>query len=229
MKYHLIIFFIITAFYAMGQNEQSNTDGANLEKYAAANKNLKPPSKNEKRIVFMGNSITEFWPYNDTTFFKNNGYINRGISGQTTPQMLVRFRPDVIALHPDVVVILAGINDIAQNTGPIALEDVMGNIVTMAQMAHFNKIKVVLCSVLPAIDFDWRRGLEPADKIIRLNSMIKSYCDENDIVFVDYWSNMQDGHKGMDKKYSDDGVHPNLAGYKIMEPLVQEGIGKALK
>jgi len=229
MKYHFIIFFILTSFLAMGQNEQSNTDWANLEKYAAANKNLKPPSKNEKRIVFMGNSITEFWPYNDTTFFKINGYINRGISGQTTPQMLVRFRPDVIALHPDVVVILAGINDIAQNTGPIALEDVMGNIVTMAQLAHINKIKVVLCSVLPAIDFDWRRGLEPADKIIRLNSMIKSYCYENDIVFVDYWSNMQDGHKGLDKKYSDDGVHPNLNGYKVMEPLVQEGIGKALK
>ena len=229
MKYHFIIFFILTSFLAMGQNEQSNTDWANLEKYAAANKNLMSPSKNEKRIVFMGNSITEFWPYNDTTFFKINGYINRGISGQTTPQMLVRFRPDVIALHPDVVVILAGINDIAQNTGPIALEDVMGNIVTMAQLAHINKIKVVLCSVLPAIDFDWRRGLEPADKIIRLNSMIKSYCYENDIVFVDYWSNMQDGHKGLDKKYSDDGVHPNLAGYKIMGPLVQEGIRKALK
>jgi lysophospholipase L1-like esterase len=143
----------------------------------------------------MGNSITEFWPYNDTTFFESNGYINRGISGQTTPQMLVRFRPDVIALHPDVVVILAGINDIAQNTGPIALEHIMGNIATMAQLAQINKIKVVLCSVLPAIDFNWRPGLEPADKIIRLNSMIKSYCDENDIVYVDYWSNMQDGHK----------------------------------
>jgi lysophospholipase L1-like esterase len=229
MKYHLIIFFIITAFCAMGQNEQSNTDWANLEKYAADNKNLKPPSKKEKRIVFIGNSITEFWPYSGDTFFESNGYINRGISGQTTPQMLVRFRPDVIDLHPDVVVILAGVNDIAENTGPITLEDVFGNIATMVQLAHSNKIKVVLCSVLPALDFDWRPGLEPADKIIRLNSMIKSYCDENDIVYVDYWSNMQDGHKGLDKKYSDDGVHPNLAGYKVMGPLVQEGIRKALK
>jgi lysophospholipase L1-like esterase len=229
MKFHLILIFIFTALHVMGQNEQSNTDWANLEKYAAANKDLKPPSKKEKRVVFMGNSITEFWPYNDTTFFKSNGYVNRGISGQTTPQMLVRFRPDVIALHPGVVVILAGINDIAQNTGPIALEDVFGNIATMVQLAQVNKIKVVLCSVLPAIDFNWRPGLEPADKIIRLNSMIKSYCIENDIVYVDYWTAMQDGHKGLDKKYSEDGVHPNLTGYKVMEPLVQEGIRKALK
>jgi lysophospholipase L1-like esterase len=229
MKFHFAILFIITAFHAMGQNEQSKTDWANLEKYAAANKSLPPLSKNEKRIVFMGNSITEFWPYHDTTFFKTNGYVNRGISGQTTTQMLVRFRPDVIALHPDVVVILAGINDIAQNTGPITLEDIFGNIVSMVQLARFNTIKVVLCSVLPALDFNWRPGLEPADKIIRLNAMLKSYCDENHFVYVDYWSTMQDGHKGLDKKYSDDGVHPNLTGYKIMEPLVQEGIKAAMK
>ena len=228
MKNHIVLLFMVITSNVMGQNEQSTTDWANLEKYAAANNNLMPPSKKDVRIVFMGNSITEFWDQADS-FFINNHYINRGISGQTTPQMLIRFRPDVIDLHPSVVVILAGVNDIAQNTGPIALEDVFGNIVSMVQLAKSNNIKVVLSSVLPAIDFFWRPGLEPADKIIRLNAMIKSYCDENHIVYVDYWSKMQDGHKGLDKKYSEDGVHPNLAGYKTMEPLVQEGIQRALK
>jgi lysophospholipase L1-like esterase len=227
MKNIFIFFSIFISINAMCQNDQSKTDWVNLNKYSIANKNLKPRLKGEKRIVFMGNSITEFWQYADSGFFSGS-YIDRGISGQTTPQMLVRFRSDVIALHPSVVVILAGINDIAENTGPIALEDVFGNIVSMAQLAEMNKIKVVLSSVLPAYDFPWRHGLAPAEKIIRLNAMIESYCRKNKIVYVDYYSNMVDERKGLDKRFTDDGVHPTIAGYKVMEPLVEQAIKKAL-
>lgn len=228
MKIYIILVLIFISLQVMGQNEQSKTDWANLEKYALENQNLKPLSKGENRIIFMGNSITESWMYFDSAFFRLNGYINRAIGGQTTPQMLVRFRPDVIALKPSVVVMLAGINDIAQNTGPIAIEDIFGNIVSMAQLAKINNSKVVLSSVLPAIDFPWRPGLEPADKIVRLNGMIRAYCIENNIVYVDYYSKMVDEQGGLLKIYSDDGVHPTIAGYKVMEPLVQDAIRQAL-
>jgi len=229
MNKFFLAFLILIASKAIGQNEQSKTDWANLNRYAAENKKLMTPSKNEKRIVFMGNSITEGWLYTDSSFFLNKPYINRGISGQTTPQMLVRFRQDVIALKPAAVVILAGINDIAENTGPIALEAVFGNIVSMAELARANHIKVILSSVLPALDFPWRPGMEPAEKVIRLNAMIKAYCTQQKIVYVDYYTNMVDEQKGLPKKYSDDGVHPTLAGYKVMEPLVEKAIQLALK
>lgn len=229
MKNLIFLILVLISFSARGQNDQSKTDWANLKKYAAENKSLRPASKKEKRVVFMGDSITEFWKYTDSSFFSDNPYIDRGISGQTTPQMLVRFRPDVIALNPSVVVILAGINDIAENTGPIALEDIFGNIVSMAQLARFNKIKVVISSVLPAYDFPWRRGLNPAEKVIRLNAMLQSYCTENHIVYVDYFSKMADEKNGLAGKFSGDGVHPNLTGYKVMEPLVQDAINLALK
>jgi lysophospholipase L1-like esterase len=176
----------------------------------------------------MGNSITESWKLIDSNFFIGKPYINRGISGQTTPQMLVRFRPDVIALEPSIVVILAGINDIAENTGPIALNDIYGNIISMVQLAKVNKIKVVVSSVLPANAFPWRPGIKPAEKIIMLNMMLSAYCKTKNIVYVDYYSKMVDDQKGLDKKFSEDGVHPNLAGYKIMEPLVEHAIKKAL-
>jgi lysophospholipase L1-like esterase len=229
MKNHILLILVLSAINAMGQNDQLKTDWANLGKYAAVNKSLKPPSKKEKRVVFMGDSITELWKYTDSSFFSDNPYIDRGISGQTTPQMLVRFRPDVIALKPSVVVILAGINDIAENTGPIALEDVFGNIVSMAQLARFNSIKVVISSVLPAYDFPWRRGVNPAGKVIRLNAMLRSYCAANNIEYVDYFSKMADEKNGLDVKFSGDGVHPNSTGYKVMEPLVQDAIQRALK
>lgn len=213
----------------LAQENQPTTDWGNLNKYADANKNLKSPMPSEKRIVFMGNSITESWLSIDESFFANKPYINRGIGGQTTPQMLIRFRQDVIDLNPAVVVILAGINDIAENTGHITQEQTFGNIVSMAELAKMNNIKVVLCSVLPAFDFPWRPGLEPAEKIVKLNAMIKAYCMKERIVYVDYYSNMVDERKGLDKRYTEDGVHPTLAGYKIMEPLVEEGILKALR
>ena len=143
--------------------------------------------------------------------------------------MLVRFRPDVINLKPAVVVILAGINDIAENTGPTTLETIFGNIVSMAELAKANHIKVILSSVLPALDFPWRPGLQPANKIIRLNSMIKSYCRQNKIIYVDYFSKMADGQNGLRKDLSEDGVHPTIAGYKVMEPLVEAAIKLATK
>jgi lysophospholipase L1-like esterase len=228
MKYFITLFFLIISSRAMGQIDQTNADWANLKRYASENKSLPPPSPDERRIVFMGNSITEFWKMTDSAFFANNSFINRGISGQTTPQMLIRFRPDVIALRPTVVVILAGINDIAENTGPIPLEDVFGNIVSMAQLAQSNGIRVVLSSVLPALDFPWRQGLRPAEKIIRLNTMIKTYCHGNGLVYLDYYSSMVDEKKGLDRKFAEDGVHPNLAGYRVMEPLLLEAVDRAM-
>lgn len=229
MKFLIMTLALLPAFQSFGQQDQLRTDWANLQKYAAANRALQAPAKNEKRVVFMGDSITEGWIKADSSFFSNNPFIDRGISGQTTPQMLVRFRPDVIALKPAAVVILAGINDIAENTGPLPLEDVFGNIVSMAELARANNIRVVLCSVLPAYDFPWRSGLNPAEKVVRLNEMIEAYCRKQHIVYVDYFTKMADERKGLPAKYAEDGIHPTPAGYRIMEELVREGIRKALK
>ena len=200
-----------------------------MTRYSAANKKLSTVLKKKKPVVFMGDSITEFWKSTDSSFFIPGYYIDRGISGQTTPQMLLRFRQDVIALKPSLVVILAGINDIAGNTGPISLEETLANIISMAGLARVHHIRVALCSVLPAYDFPWRPGLQPADKVIRLNRLIREYAQKNNLVYVDYYSAMADKNKGLDKKYTDDGVHPTLAGYKIMEPIVEKAIALALK
>jgi lysophospholipase L1-like esterase len=181
------------------------------------------------RVVFMGNSITEGWRVADSAFFIQNNYIDRGISGQTTPQMLIRFRPDVIDLKPAAVVILAGINDIAQNTGPMTLEETFGNIVSMAQLAKAANIKVIISSVLPAYDFPWRKGLQPAEKVVKLNAMLKKYALENKIIYLNYFDAMKDSRNGLPASLSEDGVHPNLAGYKIMEPLAVKAIAEALK
>lgn len=191
-------------------------DWANFSRYEAANKSVQTPSK----VVFMGNSITEGWWNTDSLFFKNNQFIGRGIGGQTTSQMLVRFRADVIKLKPKAVVILAGTNDIAQNNGYISPENILGNIISMAELAQANGIDVVLCSVLPAFDYGWRKGLEPAEKIVELNKMIKAYADGHHIVYVDYHSRLKDDRNGLPEKYSNDGVHPTLEGFKIMEEIL---------
>ena len=204
-----------------------HNDWPNLRKYQDENSKLPPPAPGENRVVFMGNSITEFWKANDPNYFTR--YINRGISGQTTPQMLVRFREDVINLKPAVVVILAGINDIAQNTGPIKLEDTFGNLVSMIELARAEHIKVVISSVLPANHFPWRPAIIPTEKVIALNKMLKDYADANKIVYLDYYTAMVDDQKGLPSTLSGDGVHPNLAGYKIMEPLAEKAIAEALK
>ena len=205
-----------------------HNDWANLARYAGDNSKLSPPAPGENRVIFMGNSITEFWKVSDSVYFSKN-YISRGISGQTTPQMLVRFREDVINLKPAVVVILAGINDIAQNTGPEKLEDVFGNIVSMVQLAQVSHIKVVMSSVLPANHFPWRPSIDPTEKVIQLNKMIKDYAEQNHIVYLDYYSAMVDDQRGLPKNLSNDGVHPTIAGYKIMEPLADKAIAEALK
>ena len=203
-------------------------DWANLSKYKEANESLSAPSEDEHRVVFMGNSITEGWVTARPDFFAENPYVGRGISGQTTPQMLIRMRPDVIDLHPSVVVILAGTNDIAGNTGPMTLEEIMGNIKSMAELADANGIKVVLSSVLPAFDYPWKPGLEPNIKIPKLNAMIEAYCHERGFVYLDYFSAMADERNGLPRKYAYDEVHPTEEGYAAMEPLVQEAIAKAL-
>ncbi len=210
-------------------NELNETnDWPNLRRYRSENAKLTPPSAKENRVVFMGNSITDGWIRVSPDFFKGKPYLDRGISGQTTPQMLVRFRQDVIDLHPKVVVILAGINDIAGNTGPSSVQMIEDNLESMAQLAKANGIKVVMCSVLPAYSFPWRRGIDPIQKIIDLNKWIKDFAQKHNFVYVDYYDAMVDERKGLPEKYSKDGVHPNAEGYRIMEPLVEKGIAKAL-
>lgn len=225
MKKYIIPAACLWAAFSSFSLLAQQKDWAQFGRYAEANKqvNIFP------KVVFMGNSITDNWWPADSLFFKDHQYLDRGISGQTTAEMLVRFRADVIDLKPQVVVILAGINDIAQNNGAIALQNVFGNIVSMAELAQANRIQVILCSVLPAYDFPWRPGLEPADKVMRLNGMIREYARKNEIPYVDYHSVLKDSRNGLPEKYSKDGVHPTLAGYKIMEDLVQEAIGKVLK
>jgi lysophospholipase L1-like esterase len=208
---------------------RSQQDWPNIRKYAEDNSKVPPPAPNEKRVVFMGNSITEFWKAYDSTFFTSRNYYNRGISGQTSPQMLVRFREDVINLKPAVVVILAGLNDIAENTGPSKLEDIFGNIVSMVQLAQTAHIKVVISSVLPANHLFWRPKISPAEKIIQLNKMLKDYATQNNIVYLDYYSAMVDTEKGLPKTLANDGVHPTLEGYKIMESLAEKAIAEAMK
>jgi lysophospholipase L1-like esterase len=203
-------------------------DWPNLNRFKSDNANLAVTLTNERRVVFMGNSITEGWIKIHPEFFAGKFYINRGISGQTTPQMLVRFRADVIKLKPKVVVILAGTNDIAGNTGPSTLEMIEDNIISMAQLAKANDIKVILCSVLPVYDYPWKPGLKPAEKIITLNKMIKAYADKSGMAYLDFFSAMVDERNGLKAEYSKDGVHPNDAGYKVMEPLTDKAIEKIL-
>ncbi|MFT4156032.1 SGNH/GDSL hydrolase family protein [Parafilimonas sp.] len=205
-----------------------HNDWANLSKYKDANTVLGLPAPGEKRIVFIGNSITEGWFATDSVFFTKNKYINRGIGGQTTPQMLVRFRADVISLKPAAVVILAGTNDIAGNTGPSTLEMIENNIASMADLAKAHHIRVILCAVLPVYDYPWKPGLQPAEKIETLNAWIKQYVANNDCLYADYWTPLADERKGMKAGYAKDGVHPTMAGYKIMEPIVQRAINEAL-
>lgn len=204
-------------------------DWADLNHFKEANSTVPELQDNENRIVFMGNSITIGWLNNRPEFFEGKPYINRGISGQTTPQMLIRFRQDVIDLNPKVVTILAGTNDIAGNTGPSTLEMIMDNIKGMAELAHANGIKVILSSTLPAYDYPWKPGLEPSGKIIALNKMIKEYAETNGHIYLDYFSAMVDERNGLPKKYAEDEVHPTVEGYKVMEPLVEAAIAEALK
>jgi len=222
--------------YQKSQLERTYNDWPFLAKFRDANALLPPPSSGEMRVVFMGDSITEGWGMKATAtspgrgeFFPGKPYLNRGISGQTTPQMLVRFRQDVVLLKPKVVVLLAGTNDIAENTGKETMEEIAGNITSMAELARANGIRVVLCSVLPASEFSWHKGLEPAPKIKALNAWIREYAAKNGFVYVDYYSPMANSEGGLKPELSPDGVHPNKAGYDIMAPLAEAGIAEALR
>jgi lysophospholipase L1-like esterase len=202
-------------------------DWAYIARYRDANRPLIADTT-RRRVVFMGDSITEGWA--QQSFIKDNPvYVGRGISGQTAPQMLVRFRSDVIALKPAVVHIMAGTNDIARNTGAETPEEIEGYIKSMVELALANRIKVVLASVPPAKDFYWHRGLEPAARIRALNDWLREYAAHRRVAYVDYWSVMATSDGAMKPEYSMDGVHPNAAGYEAMRPLAEAAIQSALQ
>jgi acyl-CoA thioesterase I len=202
-------------------------DFGDLEHFKAADAALGPPAAGEARVVFLGDSITQGWKLEES--FPGKAYVNRGISGETTPQMLVRFRQDVIDLRPKVVVILGGTNDLAGNTGPMTLKETEGNLESMVELARANGIGVVLCSVLPAFDFPWSPGLEPAPKIATLDAWLKDFAARTGIVYVDYYAAMRDERGGLPATLSGDGVHPLPSGYAVMAPLVEAGIERAEK
>ena len=210
------------------QQQRLLNDWADLGRYRDSNAKLPPPAPGEERVVFYGNSITEAWAPYFATEFPGKPYVGRGISGQTTPQLLVRFRQDVVALHPAVVVILAGTNDIAGNTGPSSLEMIEDNLASMTEIAHANNIRVVLSSVLPVYDYPWKRGLDPAPRIVALNTWIRDYAAKHDATYLDYYSALADDRGGMRAGTSRDGVHPTDAGYAIMAPLAERPIAEAL-
>ncbi len=200
-------------------------DWAQLERYRAANAAL--PASERGRVVFYGDSITDAWVKDGGKFFPGKPYVNRGISGQTTPQMLVRFRQDVVALHPEAVVILAGTNDVAGNTGASTLGMIEDNFRSMTEIAKANGVRVVLASVLPAAAYPWRPSVaDPAGKIEALNAWIKGYCAQEKLTYLDYWTAMAGPDGGMKPGISLDGVHPNAAGYAIMEPLAEAALAE---
>lgn len=212
MKIRQLILFLLS-------NTLLAQDWPQLSYYQEANKLLKTSEK-PIEAVFFGDSITEGWPQFNPSFFDTNNFVGRGIGGQTTPQLLLRFRQDVIGLRPKKVILLAGINDIAENTGPISLEAIMENIKGMTEMAKANGIEMVLCAVLPANSFPWRPSIDPTHKVIALNQMIKAYAQENNLIYVDYYTPMVNDEKGLISTLGYDTVHPNKAGYDIMEGVL---------
>jgi lysophospholipase L1-like esterase len=221
--------FSTSLLQAQSKINDNWADWANFKKYAEQNKTVPARIKGEKRVVFLGNSIFEGWIRLRPEFFAGKPYYDRGISGQTTPQMLLRFYEDVLALDPEVMVLKAGINDIAQNSGPYNPLQTLNNIKAIAQLARANGIKVILCSVLPASDFRWRPGLEPGDKVIALNSAIRDFAKTEGFYYLDLYSSVVDDKKGMKAEYANDGVHPTVEGYKVLEPLVEDAIRKVKK
>jgi lysophospholipase L1-like esterase len=217
--------------YRAGRIAVFTDDYGQLARYREANAALRPPAAGENRIVFFGDSITDIWKLEDS--FPGKPYVNRGIGGQTTPQMLVRFRQDVIDLHPKVVVMLAGTNDIAGNTGPMRNEDIEADLASMAELARAHGIHMVLASLLPVHNYTEKSkdffAQRPMARILELNDWIKKYCAENNLVYLDYFSALVDDKGMLKKDLADDGLHPNAAGFKIMTPLAEAAIEKAMK
>lgn len=210
---------------AKDEEYRFHNDWANLKYYQADNKKVNTAQRIAKRVVFMGNSITELWGEIHPEFFnKHKNFINRGISGQTTPQMLIRFRQDVIDLKPGVIVILGGTNDIAGNTGPATLNEIFGNLKSMIQLANANGIKVVISSILPVYEYPWNKGKTPADKILNLNRRLKKYAVNHHLAYIDYHTVMKDNRNGLKQELTKDGVHPNKKGYLLMEPLLEKAL-----
>jgi len=224
MKYIFRITLLLMLFPAFTQAQ----DWPNLGRYKDANAKVALPAANEDRVVFMGNSITDGWINAVPEYFAGRAYIDRGISGQTTPQMLIRFRQDVIDLKPKVVVILAGTNDIAGNTGPSTPEMIEDNFKSMTAIAKQNGIKVVLSSITPAAAYPWKPGVNPVDEIRALNQWLKEFCQRDGDVYLDYYDSMADAEGGMKPGLSSDGVHPTAKGYSIMAPLAEKAIAEAL-
>ena len=204
------------------ETESENQDWPNLNRYKKENYDLNLDLNEGNRVIFMGDSITEGWSALYPDFFKKRNYVNRGISGQTTPQMLIRFRSDVIDLLPKTVVILAGTNDIAENTGPSNVKMITDNIFSMAELGNAHSIKIVLCSVLPVFKYSWKNIIDPPSYIYEVNSMIEEYCLKNNYKYLDYYSSMVDERKGLMESLTEDGVHPNEKGYEVMSQLFQE-------
>lgn len=221
----LFYFLLVTLLMTKISHAQ---DWANIKYCQNENAKLGLPSPGENRILFMGNSITEAWKNFSPSLFSDRSYINRGVSGQTTPQILARFQSDVIDLQPTILIILAGTNDIAGNTGPITIKEIGDNIKSMVEQAKSNGIQVILSSVLPVYDYPWNTGIKPADKIIMLNEILKNYAEQNKIFYLDYFSSMVDERNGLKGAYSNDGVHPNEEGYKLMTKLVKKAIDTIL-
>ena len=222
----------VALFVALAAAQPRKADWAGLSRFAQANTELLAMVGNNKvKVVFMGNSITEGWIEKHPQFFADNGFVSRGISGQTTGQMLVRFRQDVVNLHPKVVVLLAGTNDIAENSGPYSENHTMDNIISMCELAKANGIKMILCSVLPAANYPWNPSVtDVSGKIERLNARIAAYAKKQKLQLVDYYTPMVSGPKrALNPSYTADGVHPELAGYAVMEPLVLKAIRKHVK
>jgi len=203
-------------------------DWPQLERYREADASLPPAAASEKRVVFYGDSITDAWARKSEEFFPGKGYIGRGISGQTTPQMLVRFQQDVVHLKPAVVVILAGTNDIAGNTGPSTPQMIEDNFESMVEIAKANNIKMVISSILPADHYSWHPGIQPADQIREMNTRLKALCQRDGLVYLDYYTSMTNAKGGLDPELAKDGVHPTSKGYAMMSPLAEKAIAEAL-
>lgn len=227
MKY--LLFALCCLVYEVSRAQDSRDNWADLAKYEKQNAALRTAGPDDKRVVFMGSSIVEFWKQLDPAYFEKNHYVDRGISGQISAQMLIRFQADVVDLKPRAVVILAGSNDIAMDTAAYMYKRIMDNIRSMAELARQNHIKVILCTYLPIAEYPWRKGIHPGPRIVRLNSLIARYASQEHLMLLDDYTPLVDQHQGQRKDLTRDGVHPNLKGYRLLEGPTDAAIAEVLK